>query len=417
MIQYDVDGDGLAWEHPLGGMLTLRLCAHELRKERTGVHARLDVAMNGRSLAWGVLNVDKDEDRVRFSNSAWGQVNGHAGTFDKPELKRCVDGFCKGLWEASLGNLASTLMAGAEAEPPEYVLNPYIVEEGGTILFAKPGRGKSFITLLMAVSIDAGDEIPVERQLWRVRQQPVLFINLERGARSNAKRLGRVNSILGLPFDRPLRTMNQRGKSLADIYESARREVRDYGIGHTSLDSISRAGAGDLNDNQPVNRIIDMLNGLSPSWTGIAHAPRGSDEHIFGGIHFDAGADIVVRVTAEEKGEQLLGVGLKITKANDVPKPDMEVLALEFASYGLKALRRSDTQEFPGLAPESTGETGNLIWDHVHALGVGTSATEVSRELGVDRTKVAREFANTDRYRKVGRKGASVLYGAITPNL
>jgi hypothetical protein len=203
VIQYEITDQRVAWERPIDAALRLCMTATELRKERTGVHARLDVAMNGRSLAWGVLNIDKDEERVRLSNSAYGQVNGHAGTFDKPEMKRCVDAFCKGLWEASLGNLASTLMAGAEAEPPEYVLDPYIVEEGGTILFAKPGRGKSFITLLMAVSIDAGDEVPVERQLWRVRQQPVLFINLERGARSNAKRLGRVNTVLGLPYERP----------------------------------------------------------------------------------------------------------------------------------------------------------------------------------------------------------------------
>jgi hypothetical protein len=255
----------------------------------------------------------------------------------------------------------------------------------------------------------------VERQLWTVRQQPVLFINLERGARSNARRLGRVNSVLGLPYERPLRTMNQRGKSLADIYESARREVREYGIGHVCLDSISRAGAGDLNENQPVNRIMDLLNGLAASWTGIAHAPRASDEHIFGGIHFDAGADVVVRVTAEEKGEQLLGVGLKITKANDVPKPDLEVLALEFASYGLKALRRSAVQEFPGLEGDGPGNLRELVYEHVRALGVGTSATEVSRELGVDRTRVTKEFTDTARYKRYGRRGSSVLFGVVTP--
>lgn len=415
MIDYRPDGDRLVWVRPLEADLRLSMSAAEVRKERTGVHARVDIAMNGRSLAWGVLNVDKDEDRVRMSNSAWGQVNGHAGTFDKPEMKRCIDAFCKGLWEASLGNLASTLMAGAEAEPPEYVLDPYIIEEGGTILFAKPGRGKSFLTLLMAVSIDAGDAIPVERQLWPVRQQPVLFINLERGARGMARRLGRINSVLGLSFDRPLRTMNQRGKSLADIYEAARREVREHGIGHVCLDSISRAGAGDLNDNQPANRIIDLLNGLAPSWTGIAHAPRASDEHIFGGIHFDAGADIVVRITAEEKGEQLLGVGLQITKANDVPKPEMEVRALEFASYGLKAVRTSNTAEFPGLESTGLGNLREMVYEHVRALGVGTSATEVARELGVDRTRVTKEFADATRYKRFGRRGSSVLFGAIAP--
>jgi hypothetical protein len=209
--------------------------------------------------------------------------------------------------------------------------------------------------------------------------------------------------------------MNQRGKSLADIYESARREVQQYGVGHVCLDSISRAGAGDLNENQPVNRIMDLLNGLAPSWTGIAHAPRASDEHIFGGIHFDAGADVVVRVTAEEKGDQLLGVGLKITKANDVPKPDLEALALEFASYGLKACRRSSSSEFPGLDGDGPSDLREMVYEHVRALGVGTSATEVAKELGVERSRVAKEFRDAARYQRFGRRGASVLFGVVTP--
>ncbi len=414
MIHYDVDGDGLAWERPLEGALRLRLCAHELRKERTGVHARLDVAMNGRSLAWGVLNVDKDEDRVRFSNSAWGQVNGHAGTFDKPELKRCVDGFCKGLWEASVGTLEGGPVAGtAEPTPVRFALAPYLVEGGGTIVFAHPGRGKSFLTGLMAVTLDAGPEVPAARRLWQVRQQRVLFINLERGLLSVQNRLGNINAALGLPRTRPLVMMNQRGRSLADIADAARRTIRKYDVQTVVLDSISRAGIGDLTDNQPVNRIIDVLNGLAPTWLAIAHAPRGSDEHIFGGIHFDAGADVVVRVLAEQEEGGPLGIGLQVTKENDIGKQPLQILALEFnGPLGLCGVRTANKGEFPEVEKGKPTSMKRAAIDYL--LGVGdATATQVAEATAFNRSNVS-TMLGTDaafvRTRKVGREQ---FYGVI----
>ena len=418
-MDYEIGPDGLSWQRPLGDNLRLGIVATNLRQERTGTHARIEIQVNGRTIAWTTMNIERDEDRVRLSNAAYGnlagRLNGHAEIFDRPEMKRSLDAFCQGVWGASLGAMASIMVAGAEAVPPQYVLDPYIIAGGGTILFAKPGRGKSFLLMLWAVSIDAGDEIPPAYRLWGVARQPVLFINLERDAGGVARRLGRVNTVLGLPYDRPLRMMNQRGRSLADIAPVARREVREHGIRHVCLDSISRAGAGDLNENLAANRIIDMLNGLAPSWSGIAHAPRASDEHVFGGIHFDAGADVIVRVQAEEQGELLLGAGLQIIKANDLPKRPAEVLALEFADYGLKRVRRSSVAEFPGLRPDGDAESlSDMVYAHLRAFGQGASATEISRELGLDRLKVSKELQNEALYRVYGKKGASVLYGVVT---
>src|SRR6185436_19251129 len=309
--------DALCYARPVGGAsLTFR--AEAIHQERTGVHARVAIGYHGVELAWSTFNVERDEDRVRLANSAHKHLNGQAQEYPASYLKNDLDKFCRGLWEAHIGDMAPEWLAGTpEPVPPRFALAPFILEGGGTIVFAHPGRGKSYLTGLMAVSIDAGTEVPPSMRLWQVRQQRVLLINLERGRLSVQNRLGNINAALGLPRTRRLLTMNQRGRSLQEIIGAARRAVRDHGVGLVLLDSISRAGMGDLTENNAVNRIIDGLNGLSETWLGIAHAPRGSDEHVFGGIHFDAGADVIVRLLSQQEEWGPLGVGIQIVKEND----------------------------------------------------------------------------------------------------
>ena len=411
MIEYAHEGEQLVWNRALDTALTLSMSAGEVRKERTGVHARIEISMNGHSLAWGVVNVDKDEDRVRMSNSAWGQVNGQAALFDKPEMKRCFDAFCKGLWEASLGPLAPTLMEGAAvSSPPTFALHPYLVQGGGTIFFAHPGRGKSYLVKLMAVHLDAGAEIPAEHRLWPVRQQRVLWINLERGQAGVQARLGNINAALGLPRPRPLLTMNARGRSLADILPAAERAVREQHIGVVFLDSISRAGLGDLTENNPVNRIMDALNGLAPTWGAIAHAPRSSDEHLYGSIHFEAGADVVVRLLSQQDEAGPLGIGLFVTKENDIGKPPPQILALEFGPSGLTAARRAQKGEFPEVEKGKPQSMKRVVIDYL--LGVGdATATQIAGATKYSRPNVSELLGHDPAFIPTRKLGVQQFYG------
>lgn len=411
---YDHDGDALVWHHPVGTH-TLSMRADEVRKERTGVHALVDISLGTTTLAWGVCNVDKDEDRVRLANSAFARINGQSDTlpdtFDKSEMKRCFDGFCRGLWEESVGNLAPIVMAGsAEPRPTSFVLRPYLVEGGGTILFAHPGRGKSYTTLMMAVSIDAGDAIPSARRLWPVQQRRVLWINLERSKRGVEDRLGNINAALGLPRDRPLLTMNARGRSLSDVLPAARRAVRDYRVGVVLLDSISRAGLGDLTENNPVNKIMDAMNGLVETWFGVAHAPRNSDEHLYGSIHFEAGADVVVRLLSQQEEGGPLGVGLQITKENDVGKQPAQILALEFGPHGLVGARPAKKGEFPEVEAGKKPTMRQAVRDYLLSVGDAT-ATTVALVTGFARQNVSSLLAHDDTFVATRKEGRDQFYG------
>jgi hypothetical protein len=406
-VNYDRDGEALVHDHTVGeGVFRIR--AEAIHQERTGVHARLAILYQGVALSWSTFNIERDEDRVRLANSAHKHLNGQAKDYPVAYLKQDLDDFCYGLWDATLGDLAPRLMEGSLApRPTSFVLRPYIVEGGGTIIFAHPGRGKSYTTLLMAVSIDAGVQT-----LWPVQQGRVLWINLERGQRGVEDRLGNVNAALGLPRNRPLLTLNARGRSLADVLPAARKAVREQHIGVVLLDSISRAGLGDLTENNPVNKIMDAMNGLAESWFGVAHAPRASDEHLYGSIHFEAGADVVVRLLSQQEDGGPLGVGLEITKENDVGKQPQHILALEFGEYGLAGVRRARLGEFPDV------ETGKkmTLRDEVrtYLLDVGkASATAISDALDRNRSNVAALLSHDPSFVALEKQGRDQLYAVM----
>lgn len=411
-MNYDRDGDALVHDHIVGEG-TFRIRAEAIHQERTGVHARIAILYQGVALGWSSFNIERDEDRLRLANSAHRHLNGQAKDYPATYLKQDLDDFCYGLWDASLGDLDAEWMEGTpEPVPTVFALEPYVVHGGGTIVFAHPGRGKSILTLLWAVSIDAGADIPPAKRLWKVRPQRVLLINLERHKTSVANRLGNVNAALGLPRTRPLLTMNQRGKSLADVIPAARKMCREHDIRLVLLDSISRAGLGDLTENNPVNKIIDGLNGLAPTWIGIAHAPRGSDEHLYGSIHFEAGADVVVRLLSQQDEGGPLGIGLQIAKENDVGKRGLEILALEFATAGLTGVRDATPGEFPDVEESRKPSAKQLAVDYL--LSVGTaSASAVAQETGLNRSTVSTILNHDPSFQRRGMKGSSVLFGVV----
>ncbi len=408
-LEYQHADDAIYWEYPIPGLeLVLRIYAREIRKQPSGIHAIVSIELKRLKLAWGLLNVERDEDRVRLSNAAFGKVDPYLKEgkhLTAALIKGLLDNFCFGLWGAQLGLFAPVLLPGSEqAQPARFILPPYIVDGGGTILFAHPKRGKSFMALLMAVCIDAGITT-----FWPVQQQRVLWINLERSALSTQDRLGNMNAILGLPRARPLLTLNARGRSLNDVVHAARQGVREHGVDGTFLDSISRAGMGDLNENNPVNKIIDAMNGLSRWWLGIGHAPRGSDEHVYGGIHFDAGADVLVRLASEQANERLRGVGLQVMDANETGDRRQETFALEFDTLGLAQVRRAKHGEFQDV--ESSQAEGRAAKLRAWVLKNGPcSASDVEENTGMNRGWVSSMFNSELHYARVGKRGRSTLY-------
>jgi hypothetical protein len=143
---------------------------------------------------------------------------------------------------------------------------------------------------------------------------------MERSKQSIAGRIGQINQVLGLEGNRPLMVFHTEGKTLLQIYSTLRQIVAKHHVTFAVLDSLSRTGIGDLNENMPANTIMDMMTELFASSLVLAHSPKGDDKKgTYGSIMFQAAADVEVNVKTHRIGsENTSWTEYQIGKANDL---------------------------------------------------------------------------------------------------
>ena len=401
-------GEVIDLEYQIGDTNTVRIRASTIRKERTGIHAKLQLYLNGIQCEWDNFNVERSEYRQRLVNR---MVKGLSEDTQKVVQERVLrlylDSFCFFLWEIYLSQCFPEDLEGDVMAPVSFLLQPYLIEDAGAILIAPPGRGKSYAGILMATSVDAGCN-----EIWQVQQAPVLFVNLERSSLSLQRRIGQVNTALGLEPNRSLATLNARGRSLVDVHDRILRYVEYKGVKLVVLDSLSRSGSGSLIEDRFANVAMDMLNNLQIAWLALAHTPRGDESHVFGSTMFDAAADVIIRLRTQEASAKL-GIGLEITKANDIPKRPAELLAYEFDDWGLQAVRHASQGEFIDIEATKEDSPSVLIEEVLTKLGK-MSVKDICDETGLHRNTVWTYLrAMKGRFGVVGKEGKTPLYGAL----
>jgi len=284
-----------------------------------------------------------------------------------------------------------------------------VIKGGGTIINALPKKGKSFVCMFMAVSVDSGNST-----LWPVQQGNALYINLERSASSMVKRLAGVNTALGLDPMRSLRFMNVRGTPLIDILDSIKYQVEKEDIKLIIIDSISRAGMGSLADDKTAVAITDALNRLveetDRSWVGIAHRAW-SNEHVFGSVQFLAACDVMVDIDAAHNEEKELGIKLSVSGLNDLPPTKPKLLALGFDSMGLAHARTASEEEFPALMGDEDSIAERVL--QILKSKGRQKVKDVSNELGEKEDSVSKSLRRLQDKRQVV-KLPNHFWGAAT---
>ena len=356
VIEYERLPDGLEARHEAGDkIVTLR--AQAIRQTRTGIHAKLTIGVGSTAIGWDNFNVERDGQRRTLAGHAIKEAEGiglslmNGKGYTRSHLEHELMLFCRGLWPEWIGGQAGGWVQGdPEHTEVSWRLKPYIPETGGVIWFGPKESGKTWLCLLCAASMEHGSY-----QMWDVEPTRVLVINLERSEEVMQRRLGRVNEVLGLDEGCKLLMLNRRGKRLADVYDAAGNMKKQEGVDHVLLDSLSRGGFGDLNENAAANDAIDGLNALCPSWSAFAHTARGDESHVYGSVHFENGADVLVGVTTELKG-LTRGIGLK-AHGNDVPPNPLDIWAFEFEPWGLSGVRKAQRFEFPEIEDEGVARS------------------------------------------------------------
>ncbi len=406
-LQYRQDIGRIYWDRSIRTQI-IRFQAEKLSEERTGIHARITISLDT-PLSWSYLNIERREDRSSLAGAAHQVIEEELKkSYSKDDLRRDLDTFCAGLWDYHTSLLSPEMVEGdGELEPLEFYLSPYLLCGGGSILYSPPGRGKSYTGQLWAVCVDAGINL-----FWPVHQTRVLFINLERSKKSVTRRLAMINRVLGLPLNRPLLMLNARGKSLNDVASACKRSIVENQVGLVILDSISRAGVGDLTENVSGNRVIDTLSSLCPSWLALGHTPRVSEGHLYGSIMQDAGADICIQLSSQTLDNGTLGVGWQITKQNDTGNQDQEVFAFEFGSVGLTGIRKAKPFEFPEIESRMKQSMEEIIMDFIlEQEGADATATQIAEATGFNRQNISSYLAQSGKFIQTRRVKTSVYYG------
>ena len=315
-LDWWADSQKVIAKKKLGKEHYLRFVADNIRVERSHPYARVSVLFDNHILDEDDLALDKRESRTRLINSA------HRAymklPFDIPEYHESTASsdmltFCRDAYKKWSGSVEVTLTHGIVPTPLPWLVEPFILEDAGTILFASPGTGKSWFSLLLAVCLDSGKQGIVTPTSNKVN---VLYVNLERSEKGLGMRLGMLNSALGLERTRPLRMVHARGKTLTALSTSIRTIIDKEKIDLVILDSLSRSGASLIDDVQ-VNRTMDTLNSFQCSWFAIGHTARnGSGSNVFGSVMQDAASDAIFRLEGAHDGDVMFQ-RLTLTKAND----------------------------------------------------------------------------------------------------
>lgn len=414
---YEISDKNIGWHIRFTSGI-ISFFAENVRRENTGLHATVYMIYRDvmeaepKVIGYDTFNLQRADPRNKLCRDAYKQVgNIFKAEYSQLAMQNDFTMFCIGLEEAMLSNSnAEELDGNEDPQAPPYILNPYVIESAGTILYGPPGRGKSYMAILMAISIDAG-----HNGFWPIRQKKAMFVNLERSRASVRDRIGMINRRLGLDPRRPLLTLNARGKSLVEVKSRCHYAVMKKNVEIMILDSISRTGYGALNEDKTANTIIDTLSSICQSWIGIAHTPRADETHVFGSMHFEGGMDVGVQMLSQAEDTKL-GVGLKITKNNYgklIREPD--IIAFEFGDYLLVDIRRAEAGEFAEI--EASRERGMLgrIRDYISDMDTKkASAGEIAEALEMDRSRVSRILKNEKHFVNLGRtEGDRKIYYGI----
>ena len=330
---------------------TLRFSAHTIRRERTGVHANVGIWFDSNQLEYDTFNIERNEERRRLAKGSWNLLpndeRGVRNWIPLENLKADLDLFCEGLWAAHVGRVEVEPMR-AETFHPRRMLGPYLVEEGGTILYGNPGGGKTWIAYLLAQSMNSGS--PVVWPSVKKGHRPLL-VNLERSRKDVESRLWTINRTLGINgTEHPLDTINGRGMSLRDVEGAALRHIEKHGNDILFLDSISRIGGGSMNKDDVANEAMDMLNRPCPTMFAIAHQAKGGTDPVsgerweastFGSVMYAAACDMEVGLTSDATPSRIV-VDLYVRKKNVAVVSSHETLYLDMDTKGLMEVLRPD---------------------------------------------------------------------------
>jgi hypothetical protein len=287
----------------------------------------------------------------------------------------------------------------AEHEMPKglsHRLFPYIQERQASLLFGEGDTGKSWLAIMMAVSVSTG--MPMLNM--RPERGNVLYLDYETDEDTLWERVNMICAGLGKPIPDGFyyRQMHQ---LLSADFQHINQLVVDNGISLVIVDSAAPA-VGEPEASQPTTEYFRVLHSLRVSTLTVAHVAKGGKENEpFGSIFWRNLPRANFRVTAShEPGADEFVVGIRHTKSNNGRRMKDLAYRLDFQEGSL-TFAETEVMDVPDLADNQPLYQKIAVLVKRGAMGTD----DLAGELGVRAVVVASTLArHTERFQPVDGK-------------
>jgi len=158
-------------------------------------------------------------------------------------------------------------------ESTPYLLKPFIVNTGVTVLYGKHGDGKSMLALRWGLGVATGKgfggELPE-------RTGPVLYVDFEDTSEPHELRMAAMQAAMSLKDDElgGLVWHERVTGSLRDARRRLKRLVRDKEFVLVIIDSIGLARAADVSGSEATIKLFKMFNQLGTAVVALDHMTK-----------------------------------------------------------------------------------------------------------------------------------------------
>ena len=402
------------WQRDLESGSMIYIHARDIRRERGYLYAEVAIYDRKTRLAADDFAIKRNEDRKRLAKDGHAKLSEPSkAAYPLDHLKHDLDIFLEELprfWEEDQFAL-DTYAPGEEIPAMSFVIVPYLIEDAITIVYGPQGTGKSYLAKLMGLNMCGATN-----GFWPIPQpRPVLYVNLERPRRSMERRARMLMAVLAITAPPCMDYLHAPGAHLPTIAPRLRAWLQAHAGGVFILDSLSFTQVGALNDDTTAAKAIGLLRTVGGTWLVLGHTPRADTGHLIGSTLQDAGADVMVRLAAERKGNTN-GLMLEVTKANDIGFPEKYFLAFEFSQTDregrsdLVMVRKARCTEFPELLADGKTSNADKLRNYFQDVSEAT-LSEAAAATGVPYTKASTLLNNSESFVFLRKRGKFKLYG------
>lgn len=312
---------------------------------------------------------------------------------DQVDWDTVIEQLCVGILNRYRSGSPAIKLTGdldVKALQQKWLVNPLILANNPTVLYAPGSSGKSWFAVYIATLVDAG----MSHNGLHVEPSNVLYLDWETDANELGSRVTMIRKGLGLDGSSNIwyRAMNQ---GLANDIERVQQICVEHSIGFVIVDSIGQACQGEPESADVVLRMFTALRSLGASSLCVDHTNKanesGGSNNLFGSVYkYNQARQIFEAKKSQHEDASKIEFGLFHKKANNSRLISPLGFSIEFGDDKIvitdKKVRDSELEEHMRIV--------DRIENALRNKPGGLSVAQLVEELQKTESHIRKELSN-----------------------